>query len=68
MKHHLTFCLIFTLGLGAALAQEKTPTIDTRAAREALGKSVEKTQPKFFTKGIGLGVLAGELRRIASKA
>lgn len=53
MKLHLTLCLVLTLGLGAALAQERAATLDTRAAKAALTKEVEKTQPKFFTKGIG---------------
>ena len=53
MKLHLTLCVMFTLGLGSALAEDRASTLDTRSAREALSKDVQKTQPKFFTKGIG---------------
>jgi outer membrane protein OmpA-like peptidoglycan-associated protein len=53
MKLHLALCFVFTLGLGAALAQERASSFDTRAAKEALSKDVSKTAPKFITKGIG---------------
>ena len=53
MKLHLTLCLVLALGLGSALAQQKASTFDTGAAKAALSKDVEKTAPKFFTKGIG---------------
>jgi outer membrane protein OmpA-like peptidoglycan-associated protein len=53
MKLHLSLCFLLTLGLGSMLAEDRAASFDTRAAKAALTKDVEKTQPKFFTKGIG---------------